>query len=385
MTVFARNTGRSMSSAALLVETPPGVGPGRYEASAVERSKPGESRIGGSAFVGSERACCKTATGARAPGPGAHRPEDYTALGRRAPAAPPRTATLSALRRPFVASREEVRQRGTPASIPSHTRQEFAYEETAQGTLRPIPAVLAPPPGPEQRVGPGSYNPTDIRMRRAGPRIDFSRGSGRALPASWGGKPPQLASGAPVWHDGASANPLPAQPMPSSSFAEPKVGPDGGSSAAAKPGHLQRPASAGLTASGSEASLGGISVDGSLLSGAAGLDQTVPAWHVCRHSRGRTNVRARLVSSTGVPEGGGGLLGRQLAIKNAHKGDPGPGQHALPPGVGSTKPIPRGGLPRPKPFRSAHLRALGTVMAQEGAASAPPAPTAMITGYDLAG
>ena len=65
--------------------------------------------------------------------------------------------------------------------------------------------------------------------------------------------------------------------------------------------------------------------------------------HMNRHSRGRTRVRGALVSSTGVPNGNGGLLGRQMASKRNHRpGVPGPGTHEVAPGIGATKPVPQG-------------------------------------------
>ena len=66
--------------------------------------------------------CGLTSAGAQVgPGPGAHRPEAYGALGAR-PISAPRSATLETLRKPYVNSRLEVRARGTPPSIPAGTR-----------------------------------------------------------------------------------------------------------------------------------------------------------------------------------------------------------------------------------------------------------------------
>ena len=150
------------------------------------------------------------------------------------------------------------------------------------------------------------------------------------------------------------------------------------------------------------------------------------------HSRGRTNERARLVSSTGVPGSDGGLLGRQMAMRmmplempvrssgrfeiappshtpcpphfiplshraptelppsshrapielppSSHRAPTelppsshrsraclppqGPGAHAIPKGFASTKPVPIAGLPRARPFRSAHLKVRSPTISQ---------------------
>lgn len=117
-----------------------------------------------------------------------------------------------------------------------------------------------------------------------------------------------------------TANPLPAQESPSSSFAPRRT----------KHMHMQRQA-ARVGEPQCEASLGGTAFQASPLSppsptagasasaSADDLDVSAggaaSAWHVNRHSRGRTNVRARLVATTGVPDSDGGLLGRQQAMK----------------------------------------------------------------------
>lgn len=63
-----------------------------------------------------------------------------------------------------------------------------------------------------------------------------------------------------------------------------------------------------------------------------------------------------------MPPSGGGLLGRQLHSRREQSRDgvPGPGTHEAPKGMGATKPVPAGGMPRPRPFYAAHLKALGS-------------------------
>ena len=81
--------------------------------------------------------------------------------------------------------------------------------------------------------------------------------------------------------------------------------------------------------------------------------------------------------STGVPGAHGGLLGRQMAARKAGSGIlPGPGAFALPKGDGpiGASALPRAGLPRQRPFLSAHLKALGALSPESLPSSTLPSP-----------
>lgn len=403
------NSTSSRSASAMVRSTPPGVGPGRYEQPSFKvEARSGESVAGFSAFLGPERACNKK-TVTSALGPGSHRPELYTAMVRPQSQPPPRIATAKAVRRPMLAAREEIRQRGTTPSIRAQTATGFIYEETPDGQLRPIdgaPNTRQPPP---ELPSPFSYSPLDTRIALAARHVDFSRSAGRTSKLSGTGGPPDLMEGAPDWHDGTNANPLPNRDLPSAAFGAPPP------SRYQHVDHLQRQVVSAPLPHGSPTGEAGGTADPNLEGGTADpnleggtADQWVhtdtsssrvstpagapiamatstPAsedwgaegdggsakgaqvpsgslFHTNRHSRGRTNIRGRLVATTGVPDGHGGLLARQLAMRNASVEMPGPAhEYAVPPGVGRTRPLPRTGLPRTKPFRSAHLRALGSL------------------------
>lgn len=389
--------------------TPPGVGPGRYEQPSFKvEARSGESVAGFSAFLGPERACNKK-TVTSALGPGSHRPELYTAMVRPQSQPPPRIATAKAVRRPMLAAREEIRQRGTTPSIRAQTATGFIYEETPDGQLRPIdgaPNTRQPPP---ELPSPFSYSPLDTRIALAARHVDFSRSAGRTSRLSGTGGPPDLMEGAPDWHDGTNANPLPSRDLPSAAFGAPPPSryqhvdhlqrqvvsaplPHG--SPTGEAGGTAEPSLAGGTA---DPNLAGGTADPAVHTGTSSSRVSTPAgasiavasstpasedwgaegdggsakgaqvpsgslFHTNRHSRGRTNIRGRLVATTGVQDGHGGLLARQLAMRNASVEMPGPAhEYAVPPGVGRTRPLPRTGLPRTKPFRSAHLRALGSL------------------------
>ena len=203
------NSTSSRSASAMVRSTPPGVGPGRYEQPSFKvEARSGESVAGFSAFLGPERACNKK-TITSALGPGSHRPELYTAMVRPQSQPPPRIATAKAVRRPMLAAREEIRQRGTTPSIRAQTATGFIYEETPDGQLRPIdgaPNTRQPPP---ELPSPFSYSPLDTRIALAARHVDFSRSAGRTSKLSGTGGPPDLMEGAPDWHDGTNANPLP--------------------------------------------------------------------------------------------------------------------------------------------------------------------------------
>lgn len=409
------NSTSSRSASAMVRSTPPGVGPGRYEQPSFKvEARSGESVAGFSAFLGPERACNKK-TVTSALGPGSHRPELYTAMVRPQSQPPPRIATAKAVRRPMLAAREEIRQRGTTPSIRAQTATGFIYEETPDGQLRPIdgaPNTRQPPP---ELPSPFSYSPLDTRIALAARHVDFSRSAGRTSKLSGTGGPPDLMEGAPDWHDGTNANPLPSRDLPSAAFGAPPpsryqhvdhlqrqvvsaplphgspTGEAGGTAEPSLAGGTADPNLAGGTAdpavhtgtSSSRVSTpagasiavasstpasedwgaeggGGSAKSAQVPSG--GLFHSGNLFHTNRHSRGRTNIRGRLVATTGVQDGHGGLLARQLAMRNASVEMPGPAhEYAVPPGVGRTRPLPRTGLPRTKPFRSAHLRALGSL------------------------
>lgn len=110
----------------------------------------------------------------------------------------------------------------------------------------------------------------------------------------------------------------------------------------------------------------------------------------------RAGERGVLAPSTGVPGANGGLLGRQMAARRGASGVlPGPGAFALPKGDGpiGARALPRSGLPRQRPFLSAHLKALGSLspdsLPSSAAASADDrehgggmaAPTAHVVSY----
>ena len=410
------NSTSSRSASAMVRSTPPGVGPGRYEQPSFKvEARSGESVAGFSAFLGPERACNKK-TVTSALGPGSHRPELYTAMVRPQSQPPPRIATAKAVRRPMLAAREEIRQRGTTPSIRAQTATGFIYEETPDGQLRPIdgaPNTRQPPP---ELPSPFSYSPLDTRIALAARHVDFSRSAGRTSKLSGTGGPPELKEGAPDWHDGTNANPLPNRDLPSAAFGAPPpsryphvdhlqrqtvsaslphgspTGETGGTAGPCLAGGTTDPNLAGGTAdpnlatSASRVSTpGGVPMAmatstptsedwGTEGGGGAAMGAEAPSvsvnakgaevslFHTNRHSRGRTNIRGRLVATTGVQDGHGGLLARQLAMRNASVEMPGPAhEYAVPPGVGRTRPLPRTGLPRTKPFRSAHLRALGSL------------------------
>ena len=215
------NSTSSRSASAMVRSTPPGVGPGRYEQPSFKvEARSGESVAGFSAFLGPERACNKK-TVTSALGPGSHRPELYTAMVRPQSQPPPRIATAKAVRRPMLAAREEIRQRGTTPSIRAQTATGFIYEETPDGQLRPIdgaPNTRQPPP---ELPSPFSYSPLDTRIALAARHVDFSRSAGRTSRLSGTGGPPDLMEGAPDWHDGTNANPLPNRDLPSAAFGAP--------------------------------------------------------------------------------------------------------------------------------------------------------------------
>ena len=93
-------------------------------------------------------------------------------------------------------ARDEVKQRGTPSSIPKGSRSTFAYEEDATGRL--VKVDDGPIVHPDTLVGPGRYSPSTLTLSqsRSGPAVDFKRGSGRALPAT-SARPPMLHPSAP--------------------------------------------------------------------------------------------------------------------------------------------------------------------------------------------
>ena len=145
--------------------TPPSVGPGIYAnaPNTIAIGRPGDSTAGSSAFV-------RGVPGAGAsfaikppnvPGPGAHRPEVYGAIGFRSTVAP-FVATRRNQRKPALQARAEVRQRGTPPSIPIGARTTFAYEEDHAGQLKRVQD--APRARPEHVVGPGRYSPSILTL-----------------------------------------------------------------------------------------------------------------------------------------------------------------------------------------------------------------------------
>jgi hypothetical protein len=381
-----------------LRHTPVRAQPGRYETpiSAVTKNRSGDSTAGSAAFVGVHRVLSLTGPqDLSTPGPGTHRPEEYGAIGAR-PVSAPRVATLAALRKPVVTARLEVRTRGTPPSIPPATCTSFSYEEDETGAVRPIRKPAGVPPA--QRVGPGLYSPqlTNLSKARTAQSVDFASGSGRAYPAATAGHgagvPPALTDYAPDWHDGATSNPLPAHGSPSSSFAVPSHGavhgappsPSGSPSrGTCRSSHTAESEGGGagvfLPTGGQHASRDRVqyvtqrAAGGPATSHGAGASAS-DASHANRHSRGRARGRAVLVASVGVADARGGLLGRQLLSRQRGAIDvPGPGTHEAAKGVGASKPVPASGLPRPRPFYAAHLRALGSFV--PNAVAMPSAPS----------
>ena len=426
---FGATKTASRPDARLLGQTPPGLGPGKYETnkSGFGHRRPGDSTAGSSVFAASKKKVAKEGSRLLTPGPMAYSPETYGAIGSR-PISAPRIAMGIAVRKPVENARREVRSRGTPPSIPPRGASSFAYEEDEFGRLKPIDN--GPVIEPSYRVGPGLYTPLPNHLMISNHinfgNVDFSRSTGRERRSAQEGGPPQLMPSAPGWHAGESANPLPMQGLPSMAFAVPTGGdygllPSNRSSPAPKgiSPHSKRGSSAGGSSGmdlvrGSPSTMRGAGPDGKLglplstshpnivtehspggtPSGGAGggIEMYEDGFRVCnpavsfgvtqrsaghslpsedaphmnRHSRGRTRVRGALVSSTGVPNGNGGLLGRQMASKRNHRpGVPGPGTHEVAPGIGATKPVPQGGLPRPRPFYAAHLRALSNLGREE--------------------
>lgn len=93
----------SRSASHLPGPTPPGVGPGRYEFhshSSLGGARHGDSALGSSVFVRGVPGAGAALPGPRqgVPGPGAHRPEVYGAIGYSAKQ-PPRVSTMTAVRK----------------------------------------------------------------------------------------------------------------------------------------------------------------------------------------------------------------------------------------------------------------------------------------------
>jgi hypothetical protein len=96
-------TTASRSASNLPGPTPPSVGPGRYEfhlQSSLGGARHGDSALGSSVFVPGVPGAGAALPGPRrgVPGPGAHRPEVYGALGYSVKP-PPRVSTMTAVRR----------------------------------------------------------------------------------------------------------------------------------------------------------------------------------------------------------------------------------------------------------------------------------------------
>ena len=351
--------------------------PGRYDTplSVLAVDRPGDSVVGGSAFAGPDRGLT-TKKSNHIPGPGAHRPEAYGGILWR-PISAPYVQTQAKLRAPFVKTRNEVRARGTPPSIPLGTGTSFAFEEDDAGELKPVEKDEDVPLA--ARIGPFAYTPhadKSSAMRNAR-RVDFGRGTGRHVrPVGFGSSAPSaLQPNAPGWHDGTSANPLPSQPAPSSSFSDPD-----GATPGAYPAMIRQSQSAhnrwAATGTGNQRSCGGARPSSSpnpFGGGVVGAMETQRSAgvavaspdqpHLNRHSRGRTRARGVLVATTGVPGSKGGLLGRSMQAKRDSAPNIGPGSHdvsgTITHAIGATRRIPPGGFPRAKPFHSPHLSALG--------------------------
>ena len=94
-------TTSSRSAGHFFGPTPPGVGPGRYEAPpSLRGEKPGDSTLGSSVFVPGVPGAGAALPGPRrgVPGPGTHRPELCGAIGY-STKPPPRVSTLAAVRK----------------------------------------------------------------------------------------------------------------------------------------------------------------------------------------------------------------------------------------------------------------------------------------------